>query len=504
VTAVQSIETLKRELARRLRAQAGITLVMSVGVLGLLTVTGTVLVYYSSTTMRSAAYSNRNSSAYVLAEAGINEMMAILSRHENNALNKYLLGYQPNGTVVKTTSAYEGGTVTWWGILDEGSATWSISSIGETKNPTGASAVPIRRMLTARVPVTPTLSGPLNSPAWNYIYSTRTGNTCDMVISQSVQVASPLYVNGNLCLQNTAAIASGPLVVKGQLTLSQSANAVGSLATPINEAHIGSGCQWKNSALHSLCSPADNVFARVLDASPPQIAAPAADWDGWYRNASPGPYFACYARSGTVPVFDNDQGSLASPDSSKRNASVPGSFNLTPGTSYSCQTAGGELSWNASTRVLTVRGTIFIDGSAQVQNGALNTYQGQGALYLSGTLLVKNSKLCANVAAGGCDSAGWDPNTTMLVVVANGPGGIQVPAGDSVQLVSSSFQGALYGTNAVEIDTTSQAIGPIVGSTVYLGQSTATSFPSVTVAPAGMPGSPMVYAQPNPPQLYGG
>jgi hypothetical protein len=44
----------------------------------------------------------------------------------------------------------------------------------------------------------------------------------------------------------------------------------------------------------------------------------------------------------------------------------------------------------------------------------------------------------------------------------------------------------------------------MVGSTVYLGQSTATSFPSVTVAPAGMPGSPLVYAQPNPPQLYGG
>ena len=501
---MHSIGTCAGRLGRRLREQTGITLVMSIGILGMLTLTGTTLIYYSSTTKRSAAYSNRNSNAYVLAEAGINEMMAVLSRPENNALNKYLLGVQPNGTVVKTTSAYDGGTVTWWGVLDEGSATWSISSVGETKNPTGPSATPIRRMLTAKVPVTPTLSGPLNSPAWNYIYSTRTGNTCDMVISQSVQVASPLYVNGNLCLQNTAGISSGPLVVKGQLTLSQSANAVGSLAAPINEAHIANGCQWKNSPLHSLCSPLDNVFARVLDTSPTQIAAPAVDWDGWYRNASPGPYFACHTQSGTVPVFDNDQGSPLSPDPSKRNGSVPGSFNLTPGTSYSCQTAGGELSWNASTRVLTVRGTTFIDGNAQVQNGALNTYQGQGSLYLSGTLLVKNSKLCAHVAAGNCDSAGWNPNTTMLVVVANGPGGIQVPVGDSVQLVSSTFQGALYGTNAVEIYTTSQAIGPIIGSTVYLGQSTATSFPSVTVAPSGMPGSPMVYAQPNPPQLYGG
>ena len=491
---------------RALRAQEGITLVMAVGILGCFSLTGTAVIYYSSTTMRSAAYSGDNSNAYSLAEAGLNEVMAVLSRPENNALNKYLLGYQPNGTIVKTTSSYNGGTVTWWGILNEGTATWSVTSIGETKNPSGASATPIRRTLTAKVPVTPTLTQPLNSPAWNYIYATRTGNSCDLTLSQSVQVGSPLYVNGNLCLQNTASITNGPLVVRGQLTLSQSANAVGSSASPINEAHIANGCQWKNNVLHLPCSSLDNVFAHVLDASPTQIAAPAVDWDGWYRNASPGPYFPCYAQSGTVPAFDNDQGSLASPDSTKRNFSVLGSFNLTPATSYTCQTAAGELSWNAATRVLTVRGTTFIDGSAQVQNGAVNSYSGQGSLYLSGTLLVKNSKLCAHLAPGGagCDSAGWDPNTTMLVVVANGPGGIQVPAGDSIQLVSATFQGALYGTNAVDIDTTSQAIGPIVGSTVYLGQSTATSFPSVTVAPAGMPGSPMVYAQPNPPQLYGG
>jgi hypothetical protein len=248
---------------RALRAQEGITLVMAVGILGCFSLTGTALIYYSSATMRSAAYSGDNSNAYSLAEAGLNEVMAVLSRPENNALNKYLLGYQPNGTIVKTTSSYNEGTVTWWGILNEGTATWSVTSIGETKNPSGASATPIRRTLTAKVPVTPTLTQPLNSPAWNYIYATRTGNTCDLTLSQSVQVGSPLYVNGNLCLQNTASITNGPLVVRGQLTLSQSANAVGSSASPINEAHIANGCQWKNNVLHLPCSSLDNVFARA-------------------------------------------------------------------------------------------------------------------------------------------------------------------------------------------------------------------------------------------------
>jgi hypothetical protein len=75
---------------------------MAVGILGVLTLTGGTLVYYSSTNLRSAEFSTGNASAYDLAEAGINEMMAVLSKPQNNALNKYLLGYQTDGSVVKT------------------------------------------------------------------------------------------------------------------------------------------------------------------------------------------------------------------------------------------------------------------------------------------------------------------------------------------------------------------------------------------------------------------
>jgi hypothetical protein len=80
----------------------------------------------------------------------------------------------------------------------------------------------------------------------------------------------------------------------------------------------------------------------------------------------------------------------------------------------------------------------------------------------------------------------------------------QVGAGDSIQLVSAYAQGALYATNAIDLDTTSQFDGPLDGSTVKLGQSTSSYFPGLTFVPAGMPGNPEVYAQPQPPQLYSG
>ena len=491
---------------------------MAVGILGVLTVSGTTLIYYSSTNARSVSYSASNASAYDLAESGINEMMSVLSKPDNNALNKYLLGEQTNGTVTHTTHTYDGGTVEWYGTLTasvSGASTWSLTSIGKVANPTGASASQVTRTLTAKVPVIPTYTQPLNNPAWNFIYSRGTGQTCDMTIQQSVLVQSPLYVAGNLCLTNTAAITAGPLVVQGSLTMSQSANYAGTSGTPLNQLHVKNGCKWKNNSLHNPCqqgagaSGFDNVYATVLDNTPASSPAPTVDWDPWYLNSNPGPYYPCLTTAGTPPAFDNDQGAATSPNAAKRNNSLTTVQDLTPGTSYTCKGSGGELSWNAATRVLTANGTIFIDGSAQIQNGAVNTYTGSATIYLSGTLLIKNSSLCQAVSNGTCTTNGWDPAQRMIAFVVNGNGSggapqSQVSSGDSVQLVSAYAQGALYATNNIDLGTTSQFDGPLDGASVMLGQSTSSSFPGLSFVPAGMPGNPEVYAQPQPPQLYAG
>src|SRR5206468_10176224 len=80
-----------------------------------------------------------------------------------------------------------------------------------------------------------------------------------------------------------------------------------------------------------------------------------------------------------------------------------GTQNLTPAFDYRCQTLGGELSWNNTSKTLTIKGTIFIDGSAYVQNGAVNLYRGQGVIYLRGTLFMKSASLCGAVNNSACD-----------------------------------------------------------------------------------------------------
>src|SRR3954464_5136651 len=91
------------------RRQDGITLVMAVGILGVLSLGGTSAIYYSSANQRAAQFSKQNASAYDLAEAGLNEMMAILAKPENNALKGTLLP--------STTRTYDAGSVTWSGTL---------------------------------------------------------------------------------------------------------------------------------------------------------------------------------------------------------------------------------------------------------------------------------------------------------------------------------------------------------------------------------------------------
>jgi hypothetical protein len=358
--------------------------------------------------------------------------------------------------------------------------------------------------------VTPSLTQPANNLSWNYIWATRSGYGCDMTIQQSVNVASPLYVEGNLCLQNTATIGSGPLVVKGRLIMEQKQNGVGTPSAKVNEVHLGDGCQYWTKKADVPCGGAsDNVYAKILDGTPPPLVPPTANWDAWYLNGSPGPFYPCYtAATGSVPVLDNDQ-SASSPSVATRDLSVATPFNLTPGTSYSCKTDAGELSWDAQARKLTIHGTVFIDGSAYVQNGAVNEYDGQGSLYLWGTFLIKNSLLCAVVDATGkacAPTSSWNPNAELMMIAAHGDGAAtgQVPTGDSIQLVSSTFQGALYAQNAIDSDTTSQPIGPMIGSTINLGQSVSTTFPMITIIPTGMVSGSTIYAQAQTPRNFSG
>jgi hypothetical protein len=492
-------------LLSRIRAAArdeqGIALVLALTTALVLTMLGTTVMISTTQNQGQAARMRGDVSAHALAEAGLNNAMAILSKPTNNAMSPATL---PGTEATASWNQYDDGTAYWWGTFDQTTTTWELYGKGVARNPNGGRDV--IRYVKAMTKIRGSLMQPANNPVWNYVVSLSTGTPggCDMTLENSMNMQSPLYVMGNLCLATPSQVTAGPLVVKGYVKLDVNTN-VGTSAAPINEAHVVGGCSYKNSAFHTPCGPADMFFASKVDTVAPPLTKPTVNFDYWYASAAPGPGSTCSVASGVPPLFDND---------GVRNNSVPGVFNLTPPTTdYSCLVKNalgevvGQLSWDHAAKVMTVLGTIYVDGSAKIEYGFQNVpiqYNGQGTLYLSGTLLVKNTKFCGGIKSDGtgCDYTNWDPNHEMLVIVAAGSGG-QLPVGDSIQCVSAHYQGGLWAEYNIELDTTCQTEGPMIAGTEVIGQSTLThAFPLIEEIPVGAPGVPVVYADPDPMTNY--
>jgi hypothetical protein len=562
----------------KLSDQTGSALIMTMGILAVLTISGTTMVAYTTSNARSTSYSKENERSFSLAEAGLNNAMAVLANPDNDPLKQITL---PMTEATASTAVYEGGTAMWYGVFHAGDQLWKVTSIGLYNNPTGSGIV--RRQLKADVPVMPTNTQANTNPVWNYIYARATGSVCDVTLSNNLSGQSRFYVAGNLCLAPNVSITSEYLNVRGNLDLQNNAN-VGSTSSRV-ETYVGGNCRYGvGSWTTSGCGgnqDSRHIYSQLagggvgVSTANLTVEDPMSDFGYWYEHAAPGPALNCTSSSGTPPAFDSDYPT--------RNNNM-GTFELTPASSYSCRfgpgaattlsgpindsqttiavasatgfptsqfririddeymnvtggfgtntwtvtravngseaashvvsqtvawddaTGAGMLIWNATTRTLTVKGTIYIDGSASITNGFLNMYNGQSTIYLSGVFYINNgSKLCGGASGSTCAFDDWDPNYEMLTVATEGSGGLAGSGNGALINNNAVYQGALFAKYDVEFTNNARSDGPIVGRTVKLANNVQNDqFPTVVVVPSGMPGSEVVRAQPLPPQLFAG
>ncbi len=526
------------------RDERGIALVLSLLVLLVLAIALTSIIYFTSTNSRSASYSKADQTAIALAEAGINNALAIVSNPANGCcLIKNDL--MPNSEPTAYSKPYQGGTVKWWGTLDD-ARVWTVYGKATVPNPTGPSAAPITKTMKAKVQVHSPNPAAYDLAVWNTIYSPGSGSGgCDTTVAQGVAISAKLWVGGNLCVENGAQV-QAPMHVGGWLSLKNPSSAVGSRSNPLNSAHVGGSCQWQqNPAVGPPCksepgppSPKTNVWVKnptTWDPSAPaadlaDVTAPTICWaqgscsadpvGGWYVASSPGPLQPCKEPGravtppiGSPPVFDTN--TTWGPFEGQPGGSVPGTFNLTPtGQSYTCKTANGELSWDWQTRTLTVAGTIFIDGSvyATTTGNAPITYTGWGhdgactadadceaVIFVTGTVNITSEKLCAKVnsSTNDCDWTGWDPNKKILIFAAHYQGtqtGVGAGQGITVGPTQTSFQGGLYADYEINTGQGAATQGPLVSGTktVVTGQQFQGFFPELTILPLSIqqpPGS---------------
>jgi hypothetical protein len=537
-----------RDAVRALRRdERGIALVMALLVMFVLAIALTSGIYFTSTNSRTASYAKAEQTALGLAQAGTNNALAVLENPTNSAYLEPdpVAGGPPLLPSSWVGKDYEGGRADWMGSWDGDREIWTITGRGTVRNPTGPTAAPVVRTVQTTVHISWPPTSLSNLKVWNWVYAAGVGQPCDTTFLNQGAMLTPVYIVGNLCLQNQANV-QAPTYVGGKLYNAQPGTGVGMSSSPVSDAFIGNGCQYKaNGAYFVPCQTGSktNVYATslVTSGAPPaafaDLATPHVCWDeapqpagcgSWYKNASPGPYHPCWdttqrqygpdgttSSSGPVPAFDRmvwnatlqrwvpDGGFNEIPGGDAPN----GPFNLTPDVSYTCKTSRGELSWDAVTNTLKVKGVIFIDGDATVQmkTNVVGRYVGQGVLYLAGSFFMGSSKLCAAAAASDCNWGAWNPNTTLLIIATHSDDRQpNVLPGDGVEVKSSSFQGGFYADKNINLDTSSQVQGPLVtAGTITMGNKFSSSFPSITILPLGIPGdAPTPYT--DPPSGFGG
>ena len=131
----------------------------------------------------------------------------------NNALDPNVFCGIPGKTYTSTDpctikDTYSNGYTIWTGTLNPGTATWTVYVHRlRREHEHQRRATYSTKTLTVSVAVHPTLTQPLNTPVWNYIYATKPASTpastCDETLQQSVNISSPFYVEGNLCSRTT-------------------------------------------------------------------------------------------------------------------------------------------------------------------------------------------------------------------------------------------------------------------------------------------------------------
>jgi hypothetical protein len=284
------------------------------------------------------------------------------------------------------------------------------------------------------------------------------------------------------------------------VTYTNDTNGIGASGANILKANITGTCTYNANAAHTPCTSADHVWAGTITTpaagTNPALVMPAVDYTYWWKNAMSGPnHFCTNSNPGlSANFFDNDAGTTSAP-----NNSLGGVIELTPTNSdYTCQVVvggvlQGELSWNHTTGVLTVYGTIFIDGHIAFNDyGEVMHYHGRATIFAGGEVEL-GEETCAGGSGtshtGACIASGmqnWDPSTNLLVLVgmANSeydqyasqtcpsPNAIPNNHPENCDLSDghpyAGFQGVLYAKTDCEIHWQFQDSGPVICNTITL------------------------------------
>jgi hypothetical protein len=451
-------------MRQQFKDESGVALVMAVWILAFLMLAGSSLVFYAGSNAGHAELSTEDARAVNLAEAGENYARAVL----------YNAADPTDSTAVGSGSlTLEGGTVNYSGTYDSATKIWTLTGTGTHTNPTGA-ATPVSRTVSSQVLVA---SSTGLDPAWGYLFADTTSCT---TLGNNLTIDAPIYVRGDLCMENSALITADLVQVRGSVQIKNSAS-IGTAATPVAQVKVAGGCRypWSGSYV-TPCSAAQMVYRTVFSSTVPDLTKPPVDLPSWYADAKPGPMSQTCTVGSFPGQFDND---------TALNRSNP-MQNLFPGTAYDCQVRSGgpggpllgRIAYTpGSPGTFYIDGVVFFDGQLEFAGNNDVRYEGRGSIYASDVITIRNQTTFCGVAA--CDAT-WNPDANLLLLVS----GATAPVGFTIEN-NSTWQGAIYVVNDFSQGNSVIVCGPVIAQELFISNNTDNCFVPFSTGVPGMPGN---------------
>jgi Tfp pilus assembly protein PilX len=440
-------------IRRRLGDERGMALPLALGVTVIISSLAAGFITYVTTNQGAAHRATADQRAYGLAEAGLSYAFATLEKADDaDAYNAPSASAVPETTVALS----EGRQIVYRGDLSGN--TWTLHGTGTVPNPSGPDGAPVVRRVSAQALVTTATTGDLRP--YDYLFIDQP--TGCFTLSNTVTLEIPLYVRGDLCLQNNALIQAPAVHVLGNVYVSSPQASVGTSSTPIPDFRITGSCYRDGVLTACNASATSRVWATGYGSSPPNLTKPTVNIPGTYAQSGPanlGPTSPC--ATGSFPGgFDND---------SSLNVSL-GTVDLTPASAYDCYIGPvaaptAQIKWTpgsnpSQTGTLKIVGTIFIDGNLTWTNLNKIQYDGRGAIYAAGTLTIQNQARLCGVEA--CD-ASWQPSVDFLTFVVGSLTSAGPPVEESGEVGQNvKFQGAIYLENDYEQANNTTIWGPVI------------------------------------------
>jgi Tfp pilus assembly protein PilX len=407
------------------------------------------------------------------------------------------------GTAPPASSSFSG--------VPQAASTWILVATGYTLNASGKLDA---KTLRGTVYIGPGGAGAVAS-VWNHIFMTAplVPNVCQANFAGNNMILdTPLYVIGNMCLSGQGSVMKEQtggqaidLQVGGKLSLSGSGTSVGdwttSPVTPITSGAVVGGCTNGDVTTATTTCNSTNYHYSVkntgsfISQSDPERSATQIASD--YTTFDPGPKHAC--ANGSIN-FDTSPNGASEPDGNST------AFELAPTSSdYTCvSTSGssvGQLSWNHTTHVLTVNGSIFFDGNITISNNL--TYVGSASIEVMGTITFQGNNLQVCAQNTSCLFTNWQGssgNNDMLMLAS-----VKSNLSPAIKFQDNAqtFQGSLFTqptSNITFVKNGDQTQGPMaVGSfDATFNNATIQPLPVIKNMPVGAPVPPNVSASISP------